>query len=237
MKAMLLAAGRGERMRPLTDRTPKALLAPGGTPLIERHLRRLAAAGFREVVINHAWLGQAIESTLGDGRRFGLTITYSAEREALETAGGIARALPLLGDAPFLAVNADTFCDFDFARATSIAAQMSAARERAWLVLVPNPDHHPGGDFALAGGRVHERARAPRFTFSGIGVYAPSLFTGVAPGAVARLAPLLSEAIAAREVGGELHAGRWIDVGTPERLAALDAALRAGDPPTPRIVA
>ncbi|MBL8377502.1 MAG: nucleotidyltransferase family protein [Burkholderiales bacterium] len=235
MKAMLLAAGRGERMRPLTDHCPKPLLAPGGVPLIERHLRRLASAGFENVVINHAWLGEKIESALGDGRRFGMRISYSAEGTALETAGGIANALPLLGDAPFLVINADTYCDFDPGRARSIAAQMAAADQLAWLVLVPNPPHHPAGDFALRNGLVHLEPGAPRLTFSGIGIYAPGPFAAVAHGSAAKLAPLLRTLIATRQVGGEVHSGRWVDVGTPERLAALDAELRGAPVQAPTI--
>lgn len=235
MKAMLLAAGRGERMRPLTDDCPKPLLAPGGVPLIERHLRRLAAAGLDDVIINHAWQGEKIESALGDGRRFGMRIAYSAEGTALETAGGIANALPRLGDGPFLVINADTYCDFDPGRARTIAAQIAAADQLAWLVLVPNPPHHPDGDFSLRNGLVHLGSGVPRLTFSGIGVYAPRLFAAVARGSAAKLAPLLRAAIASRQVSGELHSGRWVDVGTPERLAALDAELRGAPVQAPTI--
>lgn len=221
MKAMLLAAGRGERMRPLTDATPKPLLAAGGKPLIVHLIERLAAAGFDELVVNHAHLGAAIEAALGDGRRFGVTIRYSAEGTALETAGGIANALRLLGTRPFLAVNADLHTDYPFARLRGALAGAALAH----LVLVPNPDHHPHGDFALDGSRVANDGPA-RFTFSGIGVYDPSLFAGVAPGSKAQLAPLLRAAADARRVTGECYAGTWIDVGTPARLAALDARLR-----------
>ncbi|MFN0162945.1 MAG: N-acetylmuramate alpha-1-phosphate uridylyltransferase MurU [Burkholderiales bacterium] len=237
MKAMLLAAGRGERMRPLTDHCPKPLLAPGGIPLIERHLRRLVAAGFESVVINHAWLGEKIESALGDGRRFGIRIAYSAEGTALETAGGIANALSLLGEAPFLVINADTYCDFDPGRARSIAMQIAAARQLAWLVLVPNPPHHADGDFSLRNGLVHVEAGQPRFTFSGIGVYAPRLFSAIPRGTAAKLAPLLRESMAVGRVGGELHNGRWVDVGTPERLAELDAELSKSAVEAPTITA
>lgn len=230
MRAMILAAGRGERMRPLTDTCPKPLLPVGGRPLIAWHLERLAAAGVHDVVINHAWLGQEIERVLGDGSRWGLSIRYSPETTALETAGGIANALPLLGDAPFLVVNGDVWCDWDPRRATAIAAQLEACDWDAWCVLVDNPDHHPGGDFALADGRLLEAPAVPggqRFTFSGIGLYRPTLFAGIVRGAPAKLAPLLRGAAAARRAGAERHLGRWVDVGTPQRLADLDASLDA----------
>lgn len=216
---MILAAGRGERMRPLTDVTPKPLLPVAGKPLIVWHLERLARAGFRDIVINHAHLGEQIEALLGDGAAWGVRIAYSAEPQgALETAGGIANALPMLGNAPFLVVNGDIFCDWDFAR-----AQIGDAH--AHLVLVANPSHHPDGDFALDGAKVGLGGTA-QLTFSGIGIYRPGLFAGIARGQPAKLAPLLREAIAAGRVTGERHAGRWEDVGTPERLAALDAELR-----------
>lgn len=221
MKAMLLAAGRGERMRPLTDVTPKPLLEVGGSALVARLIERLAQTGFTELVINHAHLGQRIEAALGDGTRFGVRIRYSPEADALETAGGIARALPLLGDEPFAAINADLYTDYPFER----LRHRLRGGDLAHLVLVPNPPHHPGGDFALAGEHVRN-AGDPMLTFSGIGVYHPSLFATIAPGATAQLAPLLRRAAAAGRVGGERFAGRWIDVGTPERLAALDAELR-----------
>jgi MurNAc alpha-1-phosphate uridylyltransferase len=226
MKAMILAAGRGERMRPLTDRTPKPLLPVGGKPLIVWHLERLATAGLREVVINHAHLGGQIEAALGDGARWGLSIRYSPEPEgALETAGGIANALPLLGgDEAFLVINGDIYCDWDVAR----AATALTANDLAHLVLVPNPSHHPRGDFSLKGTEVGADIAAPGVqvcTFSGIGVYRPQLFAGIRRGERAQLAPLLRAAMAAGRVSGELHAGRWTDVGTPQRLAELDAEL------------
>ncbi len=229
MKAIILAAGRGERMRPLTDITPKPLLAVGGKPLIAWHLERLARAGLREVVINHAHLGTQIEAALGDGARWGLSIRYSPEPEgALETAGGIANALPLLGyDEPFLVVNGDTYCDWDVARAVSVLTPGNLAH----LVLVPNPQHHPQGDFSLAGSVVGAdiKAAARRgeqvCTFSGIGIYRPQMFADIQRGQRAQLAPLLRVAMAARRVSGELHAGRWVDVGTPQRLAELDSEL------------
>ena len=226
MRAMILAAGRGERMRPLTDTCPKPLLEVGGRALIAWHLAALAAAGFREVVINHAHLGAMIEQALGGGERWGLSIAYSREPRALETAGGIANALTLLGEDPFLVVNGDIWCDFDFGRARTIAAQMRAARLLAWCVLVDNPAHHPGGDFGIERGRLSEEAR-PLRTFSGIGVYRARLFEEVVPGQSAALAPLLRRAIARGRAGAEYHAGRWVDVGTVERLAELDAQLRS----------
>ncbi len=222
---MILAAGRGERLRPLTDTCPKPMLPAGGKPLLVWHLERLHAAGLREVVINHAHLGHLVEAGLGDGSRWGLSIRYSAETEALETAGGIAKALPLLGDEPFLVVNGDVFCDYPFTRAAGIAAQMAAGRLDAWCVLVDNPAHHPGGDFGLQSGRLGNND-GRRLTFSGIGVYAPRLFATVEPGRRAALAPLLRAAADAGRAGGEWFTGTWIDVGTAERLADLDAQLR-----------
>lgn len=223
---MILAAGRGERMRPLTDIVPKPLLEAGGTPLIVRHIERLVRAGIREIVVNHAHLGWRIEQALGDGARFGARIAYSPEAEALETAGGIAHALPLLGDAPFAVINGDIACDYDFGRLAQIAEAMVPRALLAHLVLVPNPPHHAGGDFALHEGRIAQ-ADGARLTFSGIGVYLPELFAAIRRGAKAKLAPLLCEAIRAGRVSGELHQGLWVDVGTPERLERLDARLRA----------
>ncbi len=216
----MLAAGRGERMRPLTDAAPKPLLAVGGKRLIEYHLERLAAAGFREVIINTAWLGDLIEAALGNGARFGLAITYSHERpEALETGGGIFRALPLLGSAPFLLVNGDVWTDIDF----TALRRDPPPRSHAHLVLVRNPPQHPRGDFVLQQGHVAE-GDGERFTYSGIGIYRPELFAGCAAGKFPLL-PLLRKAIAARQLTGEVHAGRWYDIGTIERLEALDAEL------------
>ena len=223
MKAMILAAGRGVRMRPLTDTTPKSLLAIGGKPLIVWQLEKLARAGINEVVINHAHLGHMIASALGDGSRFGVSIRYSPEREALETAGGIALALPLLGTQPFLVVNADIYGDYDF----SGLAGHDLGDDLAHLVLVDNPPEHPRGDFALAAGRVRE-AGERLLTFSGIGIYAPRLFGGIAPGTKVALAPLLRKAMAAQRVSGEHYRGRWHDIGTAERLQALDRTLRGG---------
>lgn len=226
MKAMILAAGRGERMRPLTDTCPKPLLVAGGKPLIVWHIERLAAAGIVDLVINHAHLGPMIEEALGDGARFGVRIRYSAETSALETAGGIARALPLLGDAPFVVVNGDVFCDADFAGLRRAADELNPVR-CAHLLLVANPAHNPDGDFGLTtDGQVRDD-EGERLTFSGLGAYHPALFTGVAPDAPAKLAPLLRAAMARNRVTGARLLGRWADVGTPERLRELDASLRA----------
>ncbi len=231
MRAMILAAGRGERLRPLTDNCPKPLLEVGGKALIVRHLERLAAAGVGEVVINHAHLGQMLRQRLGDGSAHGLRIHWSAEPPgALETAGGIAQALPLLGEGPFLVINGDVYCDWDLAAAEAIAAALSRRDNLAHLVMVPNPPQHAGGDFFLCGGRVWAEGEqeGERLTFSGIGIYQPALFASLRPGQRARLAPLLSAAMAERRVSGERHGGRWEDVGTIERLTALDAELGAG---------
>ncbi|MPT59303.1 MAG: nucleotidyltransferase family protein [Alcaligenaceae bacterium] len=225
MRAMILAAGRGERMRPLTDRLPKPLLSVGGKPLIVWHLQRLAAAGIRDIVINHAWLGHEIERALGDGGEYGVRIRYSAEASALETAGGIAQALPLLGDTPFLVVNGDVWCDWDPGQAPGLGRTLPPGG--AWLLLVDNPVQHPAGDFHLAAdGLVHAQGE-PRLTFAGIGVYHPSLFADVVRGTAAPLAPLLRQAMARGLARGARHEGRWTDVGTPQRLADLDAELDA----------
>jgi MurNAc alpha-1-phosphate uridylyltransferase len=218
---MILAAGRGERMRPLTDRTPKPLLAAGGKALIVWHIERLAHAGFTRIVINHAHLGSQIEAALGDGSRFGVAIRYSHEARALETAGGIATALPLIDAERFAVVNGDIHCDYDFARLREQPADADAH-----LVLVDNPEHHPRGDFAFDGEQVHEHGAA-LLTFSGIAAYRRALFDGLTPGAKAPLAPLLRAAMAQGRVSGEQHRGFWLDVGTPERLAWLDAQLSA----------
>ena len=224
---MILAAGRGERLRPLTDTVPKPLLVAGLQPLIGWHLQRLRNAGFSEIVVNTAHLGGRIEAALGKGEHYGVRITYSREgptaEHALETAGGIKTALPLLaaGDEPFLVVNGDVFCDYPFARANTIAAQLGDAA--AWLVLVSNPAQHAGGDFGLQDGCL--TSAAPRFTFSGIGVYRASFFADVPPHTKAKMRPLLDAAIASNEVRGEFFTGRWEDVGTPERLAALNDSL------------
>ena len=236
-RAMILAAGRGVRMRPLTDTVPKPLLQAGGKALIEYHLANLAHAGFVEVVINHSHLGQMIEAALGDGKRYGVSIRYSHEPTALETAGGIAQALPLLRNGPangleelpFLVINADIYCEFDFARLLPVLRQMQANPDEtlAHLVLVDNPAHHAAGDFALNCGNVALTGK-DMFTFSGIGVYQPQLFREVVPGAAAKLAPMLYQAIALGKISGEYYSGLWMDVGTPERLRLLDARLTSG---------
>ena len=228
MKAMILAAGRGERMRPLTDHTPKPLLLAGGKPLIVWHLERLEVAGFKEIVINHAHLGEQIEASLGNGQNFGLNITYSPEPPgALETAGGIAHALPLLGSAPFLVVNGDIWCDWDVAQAKDRAAVLG--QHLAHLVFVDNPPHHAGGDFCLDGERLGHAAgeKKQTVTYAGIGIFSPVFFASVPNGTSMKLRPLLDAAIEARIITGERHAGRWVDVGTPQRLAELDTELRA----------
>ncbi len=217
MKAMILAAGRGERMRPLTDAIPKVLLEVRAKPLIVWSIEALARSGVREIVINHAHLGHMIEAALGDGRRFGVAVRYSREAEPLETAGGVAQALPLLGDEPFLVVNGDLFCDFDFSRLVGIAL----GQDLAHLVLVANPPHHPQGDFALNGAQVAESGQS-KLTFSGIGLYRPELFSSIRRGSKGQIASLLRAAMARGLVSGEMHRGIWHDVGTPARLSALN---------------
>ncbi|MGI8560010.1 MAG: N-acetylmuramate alpha-1-phosphate uridylyltransferase MurU [Luteimonas sp.] len=236
MKALIFAAGLGERMRPLTDATPKPLLAVGGKPLIVWHLEKLAATGVRDVVVNTSWLAPQFPQALGDGARWGLRIAYAYEGETpLETGGGMLNALPLLGDAPFLAVNGDTWTDYDFMRLPD------APRGDAHLVLVDNPAHNANGDFNLqADGALASRG-ARCLTFTGIGLYRPRLFdrwrdvVGDREGASAtpprfKLAPLLRDAITNSRVTGEHHAGNWTDVGTPERLSELDRSLRLAAP-------
>ncbi len=259
MISMLLAAGRGVRMRPLTDHTPKPLLQAGGKPLIVWHIENLARAGIRDIVINHAHLGMQIENTLGDGSRYGVHIHYSPENPVLETAGGIANALPLLGDAAFAVINSDIYCDYDFTQLPQRAAALEERGDMAHLILVNNPPQHPNGDFCLDANRIkptppslpnppaplsrgepregHERgARSPLtrgargveiLTFSGIGIYQPSLFASIPRGTAAPLAPLLRAQIAHNKVSGEHYTGRWVDVGTPHRLQELDNLLRA----------
>lgn len=225
MRAILLAAGRGERLRPVTDTVPKPLVPVAGRALIEYHLANLARAGLGEVVINLSWLGERIRAALGAGERFGLAIHYSEEGPVpLETGGGIAHALPLLGPGPFLVVNADVWTDLDFA---ALAGPLPADAD-AHIVLAPNPEHHPEGDFALRGQTVVEAA-ADRFTYTytGIGLYRPEFFAGCPQGRFP-LRPLLRRAIAAGRLRGRVHRGEWFDVGSPERLAWLDAHLRAG---------
>jgi MurNAc alpha-1-phosphate uridylyltransferase len=224
MKAMVLAAGRGERMRPLTDTTPKPLLPIAGKPLIGYHLEALAHAGVRDVVVNLSWLGAKIRAELGDGAAYGVRIAYTDEGPVpLETGGGIFNALPLLGPERFVVVNGDTWTDIDV-RDIELDSEALAR-----LVLVPNPPHNPRGDFGIEGQNVVERD-TERYTYSGIGVYRPEFFAGCAPGRFP-LRPLLSRAIAAGRLRGHVHRGTWIDIGTPERLAALDAQVRSSGTP------
>lgn len=220
MKAMILAAGRGERMRPLTDGTPKSMLRAGGKPLIQYHVERLVAAGVHQLVINHAHLGEQIEQFLGDGSRFGASICYSREEEPLETGGGIFKALPLLGTAPFIVINADVWSDFPLSR-----LRQSPCRG-AHLILVDNPRHNERGDFDLIGGSVCNgpKTGSKRLTFSGMSVLSPALFTGCKPGFFALL-PILQQAIEQGRVSGDYYRGAWFDVGTPQRLAALESHL------------
>ncbi len=232
MIAMLLAAGRGVRMRPLTDHTPKPLLQAGGKPLIVWHIENLARAGIRDIVINHAHLGLQIENTLGDGSCYGVHIHYSPENPVLETAGGIANALPLLGDAAFAVINSDIYCDYNFTQLPQRAAALEERGDMAHLILVNNPPQHPNGDFPLHAGRVlptnDQRLTTSDspLTFSGIGIYQPSLFANIPRGTVAPLAPLLRTQIAHNKVSGEHYTGHWVDVGTPQRLQELDKELR-----------
>jgi MurNAc alpha-1-phosphate uridylyltransferase len=220
MKAMLLAAGRGERLRPLTDRIPKPLVPVAGKPLIAWHLERLAASGCREVVANVSHLGQQIVDYVGDGERFNLCVRFSREAEPLETAGGIAQALPLLGREPFLLVNGDIYCEIDFRPLLSHALGDNLAH----LVLVPNPPQHPKGDFSLDGGVIGNDG-TPRYTYAGVAVMSPRLVESVNRGDKAPLAPLLRTAAGQRRISGERFGGLWQDVGTAERLAELEAQL------------
>jgi len=228
---MLLAAGRGERMRPLTDHTPKPLLEVGGKPLIVWHIEHLVHAGITNLVINHAHLGAQIERALGDGSRFDAHIQYSSEGRALETAGGIAYALHLLGDEPFAVINGDIFCDYDFAKLRERAAKLESSGDSAHLVLVNNPAQHPNGDFGLTVGRVTDpqssilNPESSILTFSGIGIYQPGLFADITRGSKTPLAPILRAQIALGRVSGEHHPGLWVDVGTPQRLAELDSQV------------
>ncbi|WP_270805120.1 MULTISPECIES: N-acetylmuramate alpha-1-phosphate uridylyltransferase MurU [unclassified Aeromonas] len=220
MKAMILAAGRGERMRPLTDLLPKPLLAAGGKPLIVHHIEKLKAAGVTTLVINHAWLGHKLVAALGDGSALGVSIHWSAEESALETAGGIVQALPLLGCEPFLVINGDTWLDLDY----RALVNQPLGDDLTHLWLVPNPPQHPQGDFSLQAGRVLD---TPALTFSGVGLYHPAAFAGLPCGA-RKLAPLLRDWMALGRVGGSLLAGEWRDIGTVDRLRELDEQLLAG---------
>jgi MurNAc alpha-1-phosphate uridylyltransferase len=221
MKAMILAAGRGERMRPLTDSTPKPLLEVGGRALIEHHIDALAAAGVEEIVINLSWHGEQVMDFLGYGSKYGLKISYSDEGPvALETGGGIHRALPMLGDEPFWLVNGDVYCDFSYPERSLAPAALGH------LLLVPNPDHNARGDFALDDGIVLPKGE-PLWTYSGVSLLRPQMFASCAPGKFP-LAPLLIDAMDRRRISGEVYRGRWVDVGTPERLRLLDAELTKG---------
>jgi MurNAc alpha-1-phosphate uridylyltransferase len=242
MRAIILAAGRGERMRPLTLTRPKPLLEIGGMALIEHHLYGLAGAGIREVVVNLSWLGEQLPAALGDGSRYGLAIAYSDEGpEPLETGGGIFRALPLLcpmGVEPFLALNGDVWMQYPYAELVERYSGGLPRKDQAHLVLVPNPEHNPRGDFAFEDGRMIEPvpglaadtavaariAALPRLTFSGLGVYQPSLFNGCSDG-VFKLAPILRAAAVQGRVSVEAFEGDWLDIGTPERLEALRKRL------------
>lgn len=223
MKAMILAAGRGTRMAPLTDHCPKPLLALAGKPLIQHHIEKLAAAGITELVINHAWLGHMLEQQLGDGRALGVHIQWSPEAEALETGGGIAKALPLLGSEPFLLVNGDVWTDWSYAG----VRDMTLGNDLAYLWLVANPQHNPNGDFVLQQGRVLnpvQQPQSPRLTFSGLSILHPQLFRDSGPGAFP-LAPLLRQAMDEQRVAGSELNCRWVDVGTPQRLQQLEQTL------------
>ena len=229
--AMILAAGRGDRLRPHTDNTPKPLLSLAGRPMIEYHLTALAAAGFRDIVINQGWLGEQLPLALGDGGRWGVTIRYSNEGyPALETGGGIFKALPLLGSDPFLVINGDVWCDYPLQRLLLAPAGL------AHLILVDNPEHHGQGDFGLRGSAVTDTdgdTDGDRLTFSGIGIYRPALFDGCAAGAFP-LAPLLRRAISTGKVSGEHYQGQWVDVGTPTRWQALQQRLSSAPTITSR---
>lgn len=239
MRAMIFAAGRGERMRPLTDHTPKPLLAVAGKPLIVWQIEALARAGIADIVINHAWLGERIEAGLGDGSRYGVRLRYSAEGRALETAGGIAKALPLLREQPdadggevFLAISGDIFCDYDYRRLLPRAAAMAgSAAPLMHLVMVPNPPFHPAGDFALGVDGRLALDGGERLTFGNIGLYDTRLFAGIRVGDKVAMTPYYRAAIAAGHASGERHDGRWENVGTPAQLAALDHALAVEQAP------
>jgi N-acetyl-alpha-D-muramate 1-phosphate uridylyltransferase len=231
LPCFLLAAGRGERMRPLTDTTPKPLLQIRGKSLLQWHIEALVAANTSKVVINHAWLGEQIELAFGDGAQWGVQIQYSPEETALETAGGIRQALPLINPEPyFLVINGDVFCPgFPIAAFTSRfqGHLKSGAKPLAYLALVPNPPQHPEGDFYLQGDQVSDQPITPeshetKLTFSGIGIYHQSLFKGIEPGEARKLAPLLRSAMAENHVFGEKYTGPWHDVGTPQRLHELN---------------
>lgn len=222
---MILAAGRGARMRPLTDHTPKPLLKVGGKALIEWHLLRLAQAEITNIVINHAWLGEQIEAYLGDGSRFGVHIQYSAEPTALETAAGIKKALPLLGEHPFLVISADVWTDWDCRVAPYLAQRLHQQQALAHLLLVPNPSHHREGDFDLAHGYIQSKTSTTSYTYSGMGVFSPRFFDQVNAEVPTPLREPLHQAIQQQKVLGSLYQGQWQDIGTPERLQQIEQSL------------
>lgn len=233
MKAMIFAAGRGERMRPLTDTCPKPLLKVRGRPLIVWQILNLVRAGITDIVINHAHLGQQLEAALGDGSQFGARIAYSAEGVALETAGGIAKARHLLGEEPFVAISGDIYIPhFDFEQVKTVLEDNDLwgnplpldKRDVAWIYLVSNPPHHPAGDFALNSFAIANEG-TPLYTFANIGVYRPQMFDAIAPGQHAKLGPLLREYAARGQIGGEIYRGQWTNVGTVEQLEALNRPL------------
>lgn len=220
MKAMILAAGRGERMRPLTDNLPKPLLSAGNQPLIVWHINRLVAAGITNIIINHAWLGYKIEQYLGNGNKLGASITYSAEQTALETAGGINKALPFFAGKPFLVINGDIWCDWDPAESAMHIQNLNQANALAWLLMVNNPAHNISGDF------IFPELTTKPLTFSGIGIYSPKLFSNIESGQAAPMAPLLHQAIQKQRVIASAHKGEWMDIGTPQRLQLLNQKLK-----------
>lgn len=228
MRAMILAAGLGTRMRPLTNHTPKPMLKVAGVPLIEHQVRRLVAAGITDIVINHAYLGEQIEAYFKDGLDFNCRIQYSAEPEPLETGGGIFKALPLLGEAPFLLVNGDIWLDLDYRLLMSQSVTAYTQNKLAHLVLVNNPEHNPDGDFYITDGLVSEnylgQGNKNKYTFSGVSIIHPDLFVGCTSG-VFKLAPLFKQAMGDSKVSGQLYSGYWLDVGTPERLASLETYI------------
>lgn len=227
MKAMILAAGLGNRMRPLTLHTPKPLLQVGGKPLIVWHIEKLQAIGIKEIVINTAWLADKLVEALGDGREFGVKILWSHEGEGLETAGGIINALPLLGDEPFILVNGDVWTTMDFAPLLDV----QLGDQLAHLFLVTNPAQHPQGDFCLANGKSYlfeQNMQGEHLTYSGVAVYSPKMFAGLEPGKRAML-PLFKQAMLAEKISAEKLQGVWVDVGTPARLSELDRQIYAGE--------
>ena len=225
LSAMILAAGRGSRMRPLTDHTPKPLLKVGSKSLIEWHITRLAQAGIQQLVINHAWLGEQIENALGDGSQYGVNIQYSPETEALETAAGIKKALPLLGEHPFLVISADIWCDWNPKLAHYMAQSLVSENALAHLLLVPNPEHNRNGDFGFANHRVQTKGDTNNYTYSGMGVFSPAFFDSVSASIPTPLRDPLHQAIINQQVLGSIYQGQWADIGTPERLQQIEQCL------------